>query len=50
MRSAAVESTALPETVMTNFSTLDLDAYWMPLTPNRAIKQSPRLVVDYDQT
>jgi beta-alanine--pyruvate transaminase len=24
---------------------LDLDAYWMPLTPNRAFKRAPRLVV-----
>ena len=45
MRSAAVESTAFPGTVMTDLSALDLDAYWMPLTPNRAFKRSPRLVV-----
>jgi beta-alanine--pyruvate transaminase len=30
---------------MTDLSALDLDAYWMPLTPNRAFKRSPRLVV-----
>ena len=30
---------------MTATPALELDAYWMPLTPNRAFKQAPRLVV-----
>jgi beta-alanine--pyruvate transaminase len=30
---------------MTDPAALDLDAYWMPLTANRAFKRSPRLVV-----
>jgi len=33
------------DTIMTHPADLDLDAYWMPLTSNRAFKQAPRLVV-----
>ena len=49
-RAAALESAAHPkDTVMTDPApaslALDLEAYWMPLTSNRAFKRSPRLVV-----
>ena len=33
------------DAVMTDPGALDLDAYWMPLTSNRAFKRAPRLVV-----
>jgi len=39
-----MSSQALNETFPANESALDLDAYWMPFTANRAFKDSPRMI------
>src|SRR5262245_10653907 len=45
-RRARIAATSPPcETLLNHPADLDLDAYWMPLTSNRAFKKSPRLVV-----